>query len=317
MLARLLTLVRLPQIGLPVVWSPFIGLIRSILALGSVLTLLFTSSDSLFRPVLGVGSYPLCRGVESWGLFCVFPREQPGLAKIVAIIILLLVISGLLPQLTGILHWWVAFSVATGISIPDGGDQITSNLVLLLIPVCVTDPRLNHWSRAGSGTLLLPSRVGIAAVSLAAMKVQISILYFYSMTGKMFQTEWAEGSALYYIGSGFFGPSGTLKDAFALLSEIPLISIGMTWGALLIELLLAVTLLTPTRYRPVWFCLGFSLHFGIALFLGIWSFQMAMLGALAVLTVPVKSPVYSEGFCLRDFRPRSTFTPPTRVATTA
>ncbi|MGR0158442.1 sporulation-delaying protein SdpB family protein [Paenarthrobacter nitroguajacolicus] len=296
------------------VWSPFIGLIRSILALGSVLTLLFTSSDSLFRPVLGVGSYPLCRGVESWGLFCVFPREQLGLAKFVAIIILLLVISGLLPQLTGILHWWVAFSVASGISIPDGGDQITSNLVLLLIPVCVTDPRLNHWTRAATGTLLLPSRAGIAAVSLAAMKVQISILYFYSMTGKMFQTEWAEGSALYYIGSGFFGPSGTLKDAFALLSENPLISIGMTWGALLIELLLAVTLLTPTRYRLVWFSLGCSLHIGIALFLGIWTFKIAMFAALAVLTVPMASTVYISGLTLRRFDFKNSFNPSPRYS---
>lgn len=70
-----------------------------------------------------MGSYPLCRGVESLGLFCVMPREQLGLAKVLGIIILLLVISGPLPQLTGILHAWVAFSVATGISIPDGGDQ--------------------------------------------------------------------------------------------------------------------------------------------------------------------------------------------------
>lgn len=298
----------IPRITLPVVWSPFIGLLRSVLALGSIMTLLFTSSDALFRPVLGVGNYPLCRGVESLGLFCVIPREQLGLAKTLGIIILLLVMSGYLPQVTGVLHLWVAFSVATGISIPDGGDQITSNLVLLLVPVCLTDPRLNHWQKARTGSLLIPGRAGIAAVSLAALKLQVSILYFYSMTGKMFQTEWAEGSALYYIGSGFFGPSGILKDVFALLTENPLISMGMTWGALAIELLLAVTLLTPIRYRLVWFGLGFSLHLGIALFLGIWSFQIAMLAALALLTVPAKSPVYSDGFSLAHIRFGSAFT---------
>lgn len=300
------------KLALPVVWSPFIGLVRSILAFGSLLTLLFTGTDSLFRPVLGVGSYPLCRGVESAGLFCVMPREQLGLAQILCIFSLLLVISGYLPQVTGILHFWVAFSIASGISIPDGGDQITSNLVLLLVPICLTDPRLNHWSRATTGHRLLSGRAGIAAVSLAALKLQVSILYFYSMTGKMFQTEWAEGSALYYIGSGFFGPSGALKDLFAFLTENPLISLGMTWGALVIELLLAVTLLTPSRYRLLWFCLGCSLHCCIALFLGIWSFQIAMIAALAVLTVPANSRMYAGGFQLARLLSPSLFRGPVR-----
>ncbi|MFJ4285907.1 sporulation-delaying protein SdpB family protein [Paenarthrobacter nicotinovorans] len=296
------------RITLPLVWSPFIGVLRSILALGTLLTLIFTSNDALFRPVLGVGSYPLCRGVESLGLFCVMPREQLGLAKVLGIIILLLVISGPLPQLTGILHAWVAFSVATGISIPDGGDQITSNLTLLLAPICLTDPRLSHWSGPRLGSLCTSSRAGIAAAFLVAMKVQVSILYFYSMTGKMFQPEWAEGSALYYIGSGFFGPSGALKDAFALLTDNPVISLAMSWGALLIELLLAVTLLTPVKYRLVLFVLGVSLHTGIALFLGIWSFQVAMLAALLLLTVPATSPVYATGFSLRHFSLRKALT---------
>lgn len=304
---KLSTIVEIPRITLSVVWSPFMGMMRSVLAVGTLLTLIFTSNDALFRPVLGVGNYPLCRGVESFGLFCVIPHEQLGLAKALGVVILLLVISGVLPQLTGVLHAWVAFSVATGISIPDGGDQITSNLALLLVPICLTDPRLNHWSRARAGSWCLQHRAGIAVVSLAALKIQVSVLYFYSMTGKMFQTEWAEGSALYYIGSGFFGPSGALKDAFALLTDNPVISLAMSWGALLIELLLAVTLLTPVRYRLLWFALGVSLHTGIALFLGIWSFQVAMLAALSLLTIPAKSPVYSSGFGLRHFRIKMAF----------
>ncbi len=304
---KLSTIVDLPRITLPLVWSPFMGMMRSILAAGTLLTLIFTSNDALFRPVLGVGNYPLCRGVESLGLFCVISREQLGLAKTLGIVILLLVISGYLPQLTGVLHAWVAFSVATGISIPDGGDQITSNLALLLVPICLTDPRLSHWSRASAGSLWIPSRAGTAAVSLAAVKVQVSVVYFFSMAGKMFQTEWAEGSALYYIGSGFFGPSGALKDAFALLTDNPVISLGMSWGAVLIELLLAVTLLTPVRYRLVWFALGVSLHTGIALFLGIWSFQVAMLAALSLLTIPATSPVYSPEFRLSRLRLKTAF----------
>ncbi|PRB39732.1 hypothetical protein CQ020_16660 [Arthrobacter sp. MYb23] len=304
---RLSTIADLPQITLPLVWSPFMGMVRSILAVGTLLTLIFTSNDALFRPVLGVGNYPLCRGVESLGLFCIISLEQLGLAKILGILILLLVISGYLPQLTGVLHAWVAFSVATGISIPDGGDQITSNLALLLVPICLTDPRLSHWSRAKTGSLWIPSRAGIAGVSLAGLKVQVSVLYFYSMTGKMFQTEWAEGSALYYIGSGFFGPSGALKDAFAVLTDNPVMSLGMSWAALLIELLLAVTLLTPVRYRLAWFALGASLHTGIAVFLGIWSFQVAMLAALSLLTIPATSPVYSSEFRLRHFRLKTAF----------
>jgi len=142
--------------------------------------------------------------------------------------------------------------------------------------------------------------------TLSAGAVALSVAFF-SMAGKMFQTEWAEGSALYYIGSGFFGPSGALKDAFGLLTDNPVISLGMSWGAILIELLLAVTLLTPVRYRLVWFALGVSLHAGIALFLGIWSFQVAMLAALSLLTIPATSPVYSPEFRLSRLRLKTAF----------
>ena len=194
----------------PNVWSPFIGLCRSVVALSSFLTLLLTSNYSLFQYGAGVGEYPICRGSQQLGIFCIM-RDDLGLAKLICLLILFLVMVGVIPQITGILHYWVAFSINNSISIPDGGDQISSNLALLLVPITLTDPRLFHWSKSRYPKNLYSLRSSLALVSILAIKIQICILYFYSATGKMYQREWAEGSAMYYIFNGPFGPTGILK----------------------------------------------------------------------------------------------------------
>lgn len=295
----------------PIPWSPVIGLVRSLIAVGTLMTLTFSSTDSLFRRVVGSGQFPTCHSVEAFGVFCVFGDAHLLAAKILCIVILLAVVSGVVPQITSILHFWVAFSVNTGIAIPDGGDQISSNLTLLLIPLCLTDPRINHWIRTRTPTRFLSARLSIATATLIALKAQLVILYFYSSTGKMYHEEWAEGTAMYYIFSGPFGPAGFVKDLGAWFVSIPLFGFIVAWGALLIELLLAVSPLTPVRFRFPIFALGICLHSGIAVLMGLWSFQAAMFASVMLLTLPLTARVYQAGWSLRRLGPIwRWFTPP-------
>jgi antimicrobial peptide system SdpB family protein len=282
----------------PVLWSPFLGLARTLIALGNLITVLFTSTDFLFRPVAGLGSYPLCTHADRVGLFCAL-RTDLDAARVVAVLVLIAVIVGFLPQVTSLLHAWVAFSISSSISIPEGGDQIATIMALLLVPVCLTDPRLNHWSAARAGDRARPWRVGFAVTFAVAIKLQLSVLYFYSGAGKLFVTEWAEGTALYYIVQGFFGASGLPRVVLLEVAGTPVGAAALTWGTMLLELGLAAILLTRGRLRLVLALAGAALHLGIIVAIGLWSFQITMLGGLLLLALPFDSPAHRPGATLR------------------
>ena len=93
-------------------WTTLYGLGRSILALGTLFTLLFNSSDLLFYYGLQFESQ-MSSNVFPLNFFLLFPEEYTWLAKLIAILILVVVIWGVYPRLTGVLHWFIAFSFYT------------------------------------------------------------------------------------------------------------------------------------------------------------------------------------------------------------
>jgi len=130
-----------------------IGLARTTLALGSLLTLTFTDASVLFT----TGSELAHRHfsselyfLQNVNLFGILPFAQIHYSVYLAICILILVIVGWWPRYTCILHYWVCFSFNHSTSVLEGGDQITANLVLLLIPICLLDDRKSHWKQSDS-----------------------------------------------------------------------------------------------------------------------------------------------------------------------
>lgn len=298
MLNHLRTQLRMTEIPNFVIWSPLIGVSRSFVALGGLITVLLTPSNYLFRPVAGLGTYPLCTNIDQTGVFCLM-RDNLPLAQGLCAIILISVISGFLPQVTSVLHAWVAFSISTSISIPEGGDQIATIIALFLIPICMTDPRINHWQVARSPRRFPEVRTGFAVTFLVGIKIQLTVLYFYSAAGKLFVTEWSEGTAVFYIGQGFFGASGAPLWLITELTSTPIGAAALTWGTILAELALAATLLTRGRTRAVVFVAGLCLHIGIIIFIGLWSFQIIMIGGLIILATPLRSTAFKDGFVLK------------------
>lgn len=287
-----------PKVHLPVVWSPLLGLARSSLAFGMLGTLLLTPSASLFRPVLGIGEFPLCSGIQNLGLFCVV--ENLDIGRYFACALLVWVIVGYLPQVSALFHFWVAFSLNTGISIPEGGDQIGAIITFMLIPVCLGDPRLNHWHRGAQGSLLTNTRLSIAWVFICLIKLQMTVVYFYSVAGKHNQPEWTDGTFLYYQSLGIFGPVGIWKHLSDWAFQFPILLALATWTPLLIEFVLACTCLSSAKYRPYILLLGTSFHLAIAIYLGLWSFFFAMFGALILFAVPRTSPAYGDATEVRE-----------------
>lgn len=271
-------------------WTNVYGIARTILAVGSLCTLVFNSAPSLFRAGAGVESVPICQGILSFSLYCQVPRSDLWIVRWIAIAILVVVASGWRPRVTGILHWWVSFSFQGSSLLIDGGDQITAVLTFLLLPITLTDDRTWHWDkRTGSSDLSLtePVKRLVARTSLVIIRVQVAVVYLHASVGKMAVDEWTDGTALYYwFTDPTFGMPGRLDPIL-----MPLVSNGitvalMTWGVILFELLLFTALVMERRWWSTMLTLALLFHSGIAIIHGLPSFALAMFGALILFLRP-------------------------------
>ena len=263
-------------------WTVLLGFSRSAIAFGLLLTLLFNSNEVLFIYGFVNETTPQFSGIGTISIYNVLPNI--ALAKWVSIFILILVISGVYPRYTCILHWWITFSYFTTSFLIDGGDQISSILTFVLIPICLTDRRSSHWKRAPKENAIPFWTKGIAFFSFLIIEIQVAFLYFHSVIGKLDVKEWVNGTALYYW---FRHPQiGINENLYALIIPLlsnPFIVTFLTWGVLLFELLLFTCLFVrDKKIRKIAWITGILFHFGIILAFGLVSFFFAMVGALTL-----------------------------------
>jgi antimicrobial peptide system SdpB family protein len=269
------------------------GLARTLLALGTLGTLLLTDTFDIFRPTVGTPDYPGCSGIGRWSLFCVGGRENLAVAHWVAILVLVVVASGWRPRITGVLHWYVAGSLFVSALMVDGGDQITAVLTMLMIPVTLADPRRWHWDAAPVPDFpTLSTRtvaLRLAALScFAMMRVQMAGLYFQAAVSKMKVAEWRDGTAVYYwFTDPWFGFAEPVQSWMLPLLSNGVAVAAMTWGAMLLEVFLFAGLLADHRYRRVLLVLGIAFHAAIATVHGLLSFALPMWGGLILYLHPV------------------------------
>ncbi|GGM76579.1 hypothetical protein GCM10012275_54130 [Longimycelium tulufanense] len=302
MLSKLNTLAH--QIAARTPWTNVYGLARSLIALGTLSTLLFTSTDSLFRPSYGIAGYPQCGGVASIGLFCVVPRDHLEWARLIAVLVLIVTAIGWRPRVTALPHWWITFSLQASATIPDGGDQISANIALLLLPVALTDSRRWHWDtpipaeRARSRVLAWSL---VAWSALFVIRLQVAGLYLQASMAKLGEAEWRDGTAFYYWSTDPL--FGLPEWAAVLLSPVLRSSVGvilLTWGPIVVEFALFLGLVARRAVRPYLLAAGIALHASIALVLGLGSFALAMMGCLVLFLRPTDHPFTRlETLCAR------------------
>jgi len=268
-----------------------LGLIRSLLAL-STLFVLFNPLDILFHTGLGVPSIPHCSNtlLSKINFFCLF-SFNPYLSKIIAILILGFIISGFYPKVTGVLHWWLALSVNTGLVIVDGGAQVASILTFLIIPLTLTDNRINHWYR------IKKQKNEYFKISdyltIQVLKIQVAIIYFDAAISKLFSPNWTEGTALYYfINDPSLGATGVRLDLLNIFFDFPLLLVISTYSVIIIELFLVISIFIKSTYlKHKLFILGIIFHILIFLVFGIFTFVIAMFSALVLLLIPVNKEI--------------------------
>lgn len=268
--------------------SPFTwvyGLARSVLAVGTLINLLCNSPAVLFdRDTFGNQS--LSMTFQKLNLFFVLGYDNLPYAYALAIGVLVLVVLGVYPRVTGVLHWLVSFGFFSAATIIEGGDQLTAILTLLLVPVTLLDPRANHWQVAVSA----PGhacRNFTARLFLDLVKLQMAVLYLHAGIDKLYKLdEWRNGTALYYFfNDPLFGHPAWLS----FLLDKPLANAyvvsSLTWGTILFELsLFGALFMGPARRHLFWPAVVF--HLGIAVVIGLVSFSLAMLGGLILYMLP-------------------------------
>src|SRR5690606_13118926 len=228
-----------------------VGFSRSILALGTMLTLLANPVRTLFiKRDNGDFVISLLENsfISKFSVFYLFGHDYQSIliSKWISIIILALVISGYFIKMSSILHWWVAFSFLNSSTIIDGGDQIASILTLFLIPICLCDNRKNHWNKKIDRESVLNI---ISIFFLFLIKVQMAIIYFHAAVGKFSHSEWANGTALYYwLNHSFFGMPEYLSFTNNFLSNSYFIILA-TFGVLIIEILLFLAIFSNHKYK--------------------------------------------------------------------
>lgn len=261
------------------VWSNVYGAARTLLALGTLITLLFTSPDILFGPAAGVGPGPQCAGRAAIGFFCALPVDVDVLQPVAAVI-LVVVASGWRPRFTGLLHWWISFGINTSATALDGGDGVTAILTLLLVPITLLDGRKWHWEPAWSAPETSPAH-RIAAASWLALQLQVAFIYLHSALAKLGVEEWADGTALYYVlTDGAFGAPSWAQGLVLPLLDEALVVVGLTWGTLALEAILGGAIFMPYRRKLPALRAGVLFHALIALTMGLVSFGLAMIAAV-------------------------------------
>ncbi|AWT55588.1 Sporulation-delaying protein SdpB [Mycolicibacterium smegmatis MKD8] len=282
------------RLGTP--WTNCFGAARSLIALGPLLTLVFTRSSDLFFPLTGDSpGHSRCAGPDQLLLFCLGGSDHYlEVKRWVAVAALIIVAIGWKPQITCIPHAYVAFSYFHGLSAPEGGDQIASIVALLLVPVCLTDRRTWHWQPVFDETFVMGKPGGIsqisqclATVTIVLIKLQVSWVYLQAGISKLGSQAWVNGTAMYYWSRNeTFGVPGWEQPVVYWLTRQPVLVAAMTWTPVVIEVMLGISLLLPLRSRIPLLCAGFGLHLLIGVMIGLWSFAIIMWGCLVFLLSP-------------------------------
>lgn len=192
----------------------------------------------------------------------------------------------------GIIHWLISFSFFKSTITLDGGDEITSILMLLLIPFCLSDQRQWHWQAASNRNNEQGPYANISLWVLSFLiRIQVCVIYFHAGISKLATSEWVDGTAIYYwFNNNEFGASNWLKPIISYIFSFPITVFLVTWGTMAFEILLGMSIMMK-RGKYNWrilLLLGVTFHFFIIIIHGLISFYFAMVGALILYLIPLE-----------------------------
>jgi len=284
------------------VWSNVYGLARTLLAIGTLLTLIFNDNSVLFgSQQKSISFFTSGLEVNKFTLFY-FLRYHLVVAKSIAILILLIVASGWRPRLTCLFHWYIAISFELFCVVPDGGDQVTSVLAFLLIPICLLDNRKWQWDKKYNyGT---PYKNLIAYSTYWIIRIQVAVIYLDAATEKFKVSEWTNGTILWFVmNDPIMGFNNILRPILLPVIKQPFFLGIFSWSVLILEFSLFLGLGMDKVNRKRLLIVGILFHLSIVFLHGLISFFFAMTSALILYLQPWEQPfLFLEGFNLKNIK---------------
>lgn len=273
-------------------YSNVYGFARTLLAMSTLVTLLFNDTSTLFSYARDSIS---CDHVTIPSAFCVgnelgLPIE---LIRYIMIFCLIIVASGWRPRFTGIVHWYIAYSLQASALTIDGGEQINTVLAFLLIPITLLDHRKNHFIALKENPNNFYSKY-ISLLFVITLKFQVFLIYGNAAIERLKNPEWSDGTALYY----FFSDSVFGLPGYQLAFLEPILNshlvIPLTWSVTIFEFFLAACIIATPKIKKVGYALGILFHIAIMLTIGIVTFGLTMVAAVIFYLRP-----FNEGIPIK------------------
>jgi antimicrobial peptide system SdpB family protein len=257
------------------------GLSRSLLAVSSLLILVFNDYNILIPEV---HFNTLCKSssfANFLNIFTYFKYSNIIYPIFFSFIILFIVIIGIYPRFFSVLHFLVSFSIYSTILVPEGGDQINSNLTFLLIPISLFDYRSNHW--ISESVITNKYHNYIIGRLLLLISVQMGILYLDSGIEKLNVREWSDGTAIYYwFNNNIFGLNDWLFDLLKPILSQKYIIVFSSWSVICLEIMMFGCLFSSQNYKYIMLCFSLVFHFLIMLIHGLPCFFLSMVASLII-----------------------------------
>lgn len=265
-------------------YTPVYGLARTLVALSTLISLLFSSQHIIFDELI----FNLYKSMDPFNylnLYMILGFKNILIAKWSSIIVLLFVISGIFPKITGVLHFWITYSFLKSSAILEGGDQLNLILTFLLIPITILDPRKSHWN---APIEVQEYKRIIGNNVIAIISIQMSLLYLHAGIEKIYKlNEWVEGTAIYYIfNDALFGVAPWLKNIISPIITSNIGSFVMSWSTIFFEILVFGGIFMTKNKKKSLFVFAILFHICIAISFGLVSFLFSMAGGLCIYLLP-------------------------------
>ena len=273
---------------------------RSLLALAQLCFILFTPDRDLLFTVPHPGASGPCEGVDRISLWCVSGGQQSSnlVARVVAVVILTAVIIGMKPRWLCVPHWYIAFSMIARLATVDGGSAIAEIICGLLIPLCLGDPRLNHWT--GIDKPLSPTWRGSSYAAHLVLRAQIAIIYLDSALSKAWHPAWRHGRALRIIMQDpQYGAPDLVRAPAVWILKHGWVGLVLTWSVMIMELGIGASMFCAAIFRRYALVATIVLHSAIMILMGLFSFALVMIAVVTLAsfdTSPRKGNPHAGGY---------------------
>lgn len=270
-----------------------LGFARSLIAVAELSVLIFTPDRDLFIGLAGQGG-ARCEDARALSLWCLSGPAPTALlfCRIVAILVLAVTASGYRPRWTCVPHWYVTFSLGAAMTIANGGEGVARILTLLLIPLCLGDTRAWHWTRPPHP--MTPGWRGSAFAAHLAIRAQVFVMYADAALAKLADHRWRDGSAIAnLLYDPYYGAPAALQHLAGPVFSTHWAATAIGWGVMAAELAIASAMWLGPAARRGAVVVAVALHGGIMLAMGLVSFGVIMIAAVATAATSTRSPARS------------------------